>query len=595
MERRLAAILAADVVGYSRLMGVDEAGTLQRFTALREEVLEPLIATHGGRVVKLLGDGLLVEFASAVNALACAVAWQNAVGEREATAPEDRQFSFRIGINLGDIIAEGGDIHGDGVNLAARIETQAEPGGICVSQDIHRQSKGKVPVAFEDLGEHSLKNIAEPVRLFRVLHSGAERVDASMPPPELPSIAVLPFENMSGDAEQAYLADGIAEDILTGFARVRWLVVTSRNSSFAYRGQNTDLKRVARELGVRYVLEGSIRRAGERVRVTAQLIDAAKDRHLWAERYDRRMADIFDLQDEITTTILGAIEPELGLAEQARARRKPPESLDAWDLYLRGQWHQFRYTADDNSEALRCFRQAIALDPEFAASHSGLAYACHHAALDAFTDDPASRITEGVAAARRAVSLDDKDAMAYSVLARILSLNRENQAAMLAGRNAVELNPHNAQVRFGYAQALIFAGQAEAALEELVEAIRLSPHAPNVWAYMNFRAWALCMLGRFEEAADWARRSAEHPNSVLWPNAALISALGHLGRREDAQAAYARFREAYPDHDPVAIWDSLPFQDPTHRALFAEGVRKSGVLEEDLKDPNGNHFREGGV
>jgi TolB-like protein len=579
LERRLAAILAADLVGYSRIMGVDEDGTLRRFTALRKELLEPLIAEHRGRVVKLLGDGLLVEFASAVNALACAVAWQSAVAEREASTPEDRRFGFRIGINLGDIIAEGDDIHGDGVNVAARIETQAEPGGICVSQDIYRQSKGKVSVAFKDLGEHSLKNIAEPVRLFRVLHSRVERIDASVPVPEMPSIAVLPFENMSGDAEQAYLADGIAEDILTGLARVRWLVVTSRNSSFAYRGQNTDLKRVARELGVRYVLEGSVRRAGERVRVTAQLIDASEDRHIWAERYDRRMVDIFDLQDEITATILGAIEPELGLAEQARARRKPPESLDAWDLYQRGQWHQFRYTAEDNAEALRCFRHAIALDPEFAASHAGLAYACHHAAIDAFSDDPAARISEGVAAARRAVSLDDKDSFAFSVLARILSMNCEHDAAVLAGRTAVELNPANAQVRFGYGQALIFSGRTEAALEELIEAMRLSPRAPNSWAYMIFRAWALIVLGRDEEAADWARQAAEKPNSRLWPNANLVSALGHLGRCEEAQAAYDRFHMEYPGKDLLSVWDILPFRDPTHRARLAEGVRKSRCLK----------------
>jgi adenylate cyclase len=595
LERRLAAILSADLVGYSRLMGTDEAGTLQRFTALRHELLEPLIAEHGGRVVKLLGDGLLVEFASAVNALACAVAWQNAVAEHEATAPEDRRFSFRIGINLGDIIAEGGDIHGDGVNLAARIETQAEPGGICVSQDIHRQSKGKVPVAFEDLGEHSLKNIAEPVRLFRALHSGAERVNASAPLPEMPSIAALPFENMSGDAEQAYLADGIAEDILTGLARVRWLVVTSRNSSFAYRGQNTDLKRVARELGVRYVLEGSVRRAGERVRVTAQLIDAAEDRHIWAERYDRRIADIFDLQDEITATILGAIEPELGLAEQARARRKPPESLDAWDLYLQGQWHQFRYTAVDNLKAQDCFRRAIEIDPEFAASHAGLAYACHHATIEDFSDDPAARISEGVKAARPAVALDEKGAHAYAVLARILAMNGEHDAALMAGEKAVGLNPNNAQVRFGNGQVLTYAGRSEEALSELDAATRLSPRDPNLWAFMIVRAWAMGSLERDEEAAEWARRAAEQPNAMLWPNITLVAALGHLGRQDEARAACARFREENPEKDLLAICDILPFRDPAHRARLAEGVRKAGVLEGDLNDPNGSHFREGGV
>ena len=576
-QRRLAAIVAVDVVGYSRLMSVDEEGTLAALQAHRDELLEPGVAARGGRIFKLVGDGVLSEFPSVVNAIHWAMAMQREMAARNAGVPEARRIEFRVGVHLGDVIVDDDDLYGDGVNVAARLERLAEPGGIAVSGIAHESLGGPLDAAFENAGEAALKNIARPVQVWKWAPAGAEVRAAAMGQAERPSIAVLPFENMSGDVDQAYLADGIAEDILTGLARVRWLAASSRNSSFAYRGKHTDLKRVARELGVRYVLEGSVRRAGDRVRVNAQLIDAGENRHLWAERYDRRLEDIFDLQDEITATILGAIEPELGLAEQARARRKPPESLDAWDFYLRGQWHQFRYTTEDNAEALRCFRRAIELDPEFAASHAGLAYACHHAAIDAFNDDPAARIAEGVAAARRAVSLDDKDADAYSVLARILSMNREHDAAVLAGRKAVDLNPTNAQVRFGNAQALIFAGRVEDALEELAEAIRLSPRAPNVWAYMNFRAWALSALGRDEEAADWAGQAAAHPNSQFWPTATLVSALGQLGRLEAAREAYRKFRQENPETDLAAVWEVLPFKDKAHNERLAEGIRKAGL------------------
>ncbi len=583
-ERRLAAVLAADMVGYSRLMQVDEEGIIARQRLHRSELIDPAIAEHDGRTVKTTGDGLLVEFSSVVDAVRCAVAIQRAMDKREAKVPEEQRIRYRVGINLGDIVVDGSDILGDGVNIAARIEAEAEPGGIYVSQEVYRQSKGKVPAAFEDLGERALKNISEPVRLFRVLITEDPRINAASAPPEVPSIAVLPFDNMSDDAGQSYLADGIAEDILTGLARVRWLVVTSRNSSFAYRGRLADLKHISSELGVRYVLEGSVRRAGDRVRVTAQLIDAVEDRHLWAERYDRRLEDIFDLQDEITATILGAIEPELGLAEQARARRKPPESLDAWDLYLRGQWLLFRYTCEDNVRAQDCFRRATALDPDFAASHAGLAYACHIAVIEGFSNDRATYIDEGVKAARRAVSLDDKDAHAYGVLARLLTMNREYDSALLAARKAVALNPNNAQVRFGHAFALTFSGELKEALLELDQVTRLSSRDPNLWSFMIMRAWALLALGRFEEAADWARRSAEQPNSVLWPAVTLVSSLGHLQRVDEARAVFKRLREVDPDRDLIAVWNILPFRDPAHHNLLVEGVRKAGVLDQDVKN-----------
>jgi adenylate cyclase len=326
LERRLAAILAADAVGYTSLMGADEAGTLRRFTELRQDVLEPLIAEHRGRVVKLMGDGFLVEFASVVDALTCALAWQAGVAGHQATAADDQRFDFRIGINLGDVIVDGDDIHGDGVNVASRLEGLAEPGGICLSDDAYRQVRGKAEAAFEDLGEQALKNVAEPVRVYRVktaAHITAEARPAgdALALPDKPSIAVLPFDNMSGDDEQEYFADGITEDLITALSKIRWFFVIARNSTFTYKGQAVEVTQVARDLGVRYVIEGSVRKAGNRVRITAQLIDATTGRHVWAERYDRLIEDIFELQDEMTQTIVGAVEPELSAAERENAVR----------------------------------------------------------------------------------------------------------------------------------------------------------------------------------------------------------------------------------------------------------------------------------
>ncbi len=381
MERRLAAILVADLVGYSRLMGNDERGTLERFNALRRDLLGPLIESHGGRVVKSLGDGLLVEFPSAVNALTCAVEWQAAVAKDQAETTEDRRFNFRIGLNLGDIIAEDGDIHDDGVNLAARIEAQADPGGICVSPEINTQSKGKVPIAFEDLGERRLKNVAEPVRLFRVLGSAVASGGASspLPLPEKPSIAVLPFDNMSADPEQAYFSDGVTEDIITELSRFPTLFVIGRNSTFSYKGRATDLRQIGRELGVQYILEGSIRRAGNRVRITAQLIDSASGAHVWAERYDRDLEDIFVLQEEITSNVAGAIAPQIEMAEMDRVhsgwavveRFFVIDSRDPRAHMCRGLIHHLRSEFD---EAVADFRRAFDLNRNFALNLFTLAW-----------------------------------------------------------------------------------------------------------------------------------------------------------------------------------------------------------------------------
>jgi len=576
MERRLAAVMAADVVGYSRLIRADEEGTLTALKALHANIIDPKLKTHNGRIVKLIGDGLLAEFGSVVDAVRCAVDVQHALSEHNFPLPTEHRIDFRIGINLGDIVIDGDDIQGDGVNVAARLEGLAEPGGICVSAGVYEQVRDRLDLVFEDLGAKTVKNIERPVHVYGVRADWVAGAAATTKPlQERPSIAVLPFVNMSGDPEQEYLADGIAEDILTGLSRVRWLIVTSRNSSFSYKNKNIDIKRIASELGVRYVVEGSVRMAGLRTRITAQLIDASNDRHIWAERYDRSVEDIFDLQDEITATILGRIEPELGMAEQERARREPPESLDAWDLYLRGQWHLYRFRADDNAEAQKCFRGAIEIDPSFAAAYTGLAYTCHLAAIENFSDDPEVTIAAGIEAARRAVALDDKDAMAFSVLARILTMGREYEAAITAGRMAVDLNPTNAQVRFGYAFALMFSGHLEEAIRELDDAIRLSPRDPNIWSFMTVRSWALCALGHFQEAADFARRASEQPRSLLWPKLIIASSLGHLGKAKEAAKALAEFRNQYPNADLEKLCMRLPFKDRAHAEIFVNGIQKA--------------------
>jgi adenylate cyclase len=403
VERRLAAILAADVAGYSRLIEADEEGTLGRLKTLRAEIIDAKIAGHNGRIVKTTGDGLLVEFASVVDALRCAAAMQSAMAESNAPLPPDRRIEFRIGINVGDIVVEDGDIFGDGVNVAARLEGLAEPGGICISARVQEDAAGRLDLAFEDIGEQPLKNISRPVRVYRVRAAlthpaaktpgsllsriageGAERQRRAagegsspmLPLPDKPSIAVLPFDNMSGDPEQEYFADGMVEEIITALSRIRWLFVIARNSSFTYKGQTVDVKRVGQELGVRYVLEGSVRKGGNRVRITAQLIDATNGAHLWADRFDGLLEDVFELQDKVAISVAGVIEPTLRQSEIERARRKRPDSLDAYDLYLRALPDAFAAMPEDADKALALLRKAIELEPDFAAAHAIIAF-CH--------------------------------------------------------------------------------------------------------------------------------------------------------------------------------------------------------------------------
>src|ERR1700746_3513697 len=378
LQRKLAAILSADVVGYSRSMEIDEAGTLARLKAMRRDLFDPLIAAYSGRTFQLIGDGALVEFGSAVDAVTCAIEVQKKVQERNAGSSEDARIEFRIGINVGDVIIDGDDIYGDGVNVAARLEALAAPGGICVSRVVRDQVRDKLDFSFEDMGEQQVKNIARPVRVHRVAMGFESRsIAPAISQPAIsnpPSIGVLPFDNMSADPEQEYFVDGIVEDIITGLSRIKWLLVIARNSTFVYKGRAVDVRQAGRELGVRYVLEGSLRRAGNRVRITAQLIEAETGMHVWAERYDRPLGDIFELQDELTLNVVGAIEPNLRQAEIERARRKRPENLDAYDLYLRAQPFAQVAMPGDAGKALALLDQARLLEPDYAAAHASAAW-----------------------------------------------------------------------------------------------------------------------------------------------------------------------------------------------------------------------------
>jgi adenylate cyclase len=576
LERRLAAILAADVVGYTRLMGADEAGTLRRLTELRQEILELLINEHHGRVVKLMGDGLLVEFASVVDALACAVAWQNRVSEQEVATEEDKRLQFRIGINLGDVIVEGEDIHGDGVNVASRLEGLAEPGGIYLSDDAYRQVRGKVEAEFEDLGELALKNVAEPVRVYRVataVSGTASAKPASRPLslPEKPSIAVLPFTNMSGDPEQEFFADGISEDLITALSKIRWFFVIARNSTFTYKGQAVEVTQVARELGVRYVIEGSVRKAGNRVRITAQVVEAASGNHLWAERYDRDLKDIFALQDEMAQTIVGAVEPELSAAEREHAARKPPESLDAWETYQRGLWHLWSFTRDDNAETQRVLRRAQELDPSFATAYAFESYSHYLDAMLGFSEAPDESLAAALTAAKRALALDDKDPVAYFALGRVYMMHGKHDASVVELETAISINPSFAMAYHGLGSALMLSGRLEEAAEALDKAIRLSPRDPVLWGMMCFRSVTCSLLQQYEAAAEWGRRAAHEPRAAkggYWAYAVLASALGNLG-----QAAAAR--EALGE----ALEKTLPTKEPGGLDPYLAGLRKAGLPE----------------
>jgi adenylate cyclase len=579
VERRLAAILAADVVGYSRLMERDEAGTLARLKAHREELAEPLIAEHRGRVVKLMGDGALCEFASVVDAVACAVAVQEGTARRGTDAPEAERLRFRVGVNLGDVIVEGEDIYGDGVNVAARLEQLAEPGGIVISGTAFDQLRGDLGRAFAPLGEQRLKNIERPVRAYRMTPGDIIRPPErpALPLPDRPSLAVLPFENLSGDPEQGYFADGIVEDVITALARVSGLFVIARNSSFAYRGKAVDVRQVGRELGVRYVLEGSVRKAGERVRITGQLVDALSGAHLWAERFDGPLADVFELQDRVAEGVAGAIEPTLRGAEIERARRKPTESLDAYDLYLRALPHLVTPTAESNREALRLLEQALALDPGYAVG-LGLKAWCHHNAhVRTWAGDDEGERTAGERAARRALALGQDDPTALTSGGFVLAvLARDHEAGLAALGRAVALNPNSA-LAFG-ASALVscFAGDYGTAIEHGRRALRLSPFDPLGYRPLIALAYAHLFTGRHELAAEYAARAVQANPGFDVCHTLLVASLVELGRLEEARQAAGRLMAAFPMFR-IARRRRVGFRDTARFEAYLTALGRAGL------------------
>ncbi len=478
--RRLAAILAADVAGYSRLIGADEGGTLQGFRAIRAELIDLKIVEHHGRLVKTTGDGFLVEFSSVVDALRCATEVQGRMAERNATVPADTRIEFRIGINVGDVVVEDGDIFGDGVNVAARLEGLAEPGGICVSALVQRDAAGKLDLAFEDLGEQTLKNIARPLQVYRVRVVGGAKYPSqpSLALPDKPSVAVLPFTNMSSDPEQEFFADGIAEDIITALSRYPSLFVIARNSCFTYKGRAVDVKEVGRELGVRYVLEGSLRKSSNRIRVTAQLAEAETGNHLWAERYDRDLADIFAVQDEITGAVTIAIAPAIAQAERHRAMRKPPANLDAWAAYQRGLWHLSHVSPDENVLSEKFFRQAIALDPNFSGGHIGLSYTMTDAGSTFRLLDLGEALRASEVCARRAVALDPMDPEARAALSGVFAHHGEVAAAQAEAEQALALSPNLASAHGALSATLIYSGRAREGLAAHSTCARLESAGP---------------------------------------------------------------------------------------------------------------------
>ena len=585
-QRRLAAILATDVVGYSRLMQADEAGTLAALKSRRTEVLKPLVAKYHGRVVKLVGDGVLVEFASAVDAVECAVRLQEDMDVANAELPEDRRIVLRIGVNLGDIMVEGGDLYGDGVNIAARLEALAEPGSVVVSGKVRQETAGKLQLSFEDLGDHKLKNIAEPIRVYRVLGSKAE-AQAERSRPGLaanPSIAVLPFTNLSGDREQEYFSDGITEDIITELSRFRNLAVIARNSSFAYKGKNANVGAIARELGVEFVLEGSVRRSNERVRITAQLIQAASGHHIWAERYDRELTDIFSVQDEVTRSITGTMAVELEEMSLRQARHKSPEVLRAYEHWLRGK--SVIYSGGQGTfEARQHFERAVAADPTYARGHSGLSHTYLWEALE-YPPPGESQTAAWNAAlkhAQTAVSLDDTEYEAHRVLAWSYLQRRDWVLAKKHLDRAMRLNPNAADLLADAAYLLQALGEAEEAVKCVQTALRLNPHSPD-W-YTSYLSCSLFTARRYPEALAARTRA---PSVFIDSSFYGAAILGHMDRLDEAKqwVDVGMSRLAATSGGALAIaegrvlgllLDNNPYCRQEDRDHFAEGMRKAGV------------------
>ncbi len=578
-SRKLAAILAADVVGYSRMMGEDEAGTA-RAVRERREAAAPIIAAHGGRLFKTMGDGMLIEFPSVVAAVECALAMQKQMAERNADTSGANDIVYRIGVHLGDVLVDGDDVLGDGVNIAARLEGVAEPGGVSISGSAYDHVRGRVEVEFVDLGEKTLKNIARPLRVFAA-PVGPSRVGR---PPAAPSpaastaasIAVLPFANMSGDPEQEYFADGISEDIITALSKLSQLLVIARNSSFTFKGKNVDLREVGKTLGVRHVLEGSVRKSGSRIRITAQLIDATTGGHVWAERFDRNLTDIFDVQDDVTAHIVSALSVNLTSGEIRRMATARTDNQEAYDCYLKGRELWRKGDRQANAEALKVLERAVRLDPGFVPAHAVLAIVHLNEVINDWSPSPEASRQSSFACATRAVALDDTNADAHFAMAVVTLWLRRHEEALRHVERAIALDPSHSDARLALGVILDYAGRSEEALPVFVRALEVDPLFDQI---LQFQAQAHYALGRYDEAAEWAkRRIAANPRTDT-SRVFLAASCAQMGRFDEARAAWDEALRVNPSYSLEQRRKVLPYKNPQDFKRLADGLRKAGLPE----------------
>ncbi len=581
-KRKLTVILSADVKGYSRLMGEDEAGTLATLKRHREELIDPKIEEYGGRIVSTAGDSLLVEYPSAVDAIRCSVDIQEAMGERNADLPDDKKMLFRVGVNLGEVIIDGNDVFGDGVNIAARLQTLAEPGSVYVSGKVHDEVGRKLDMKFDDLGEQTVKNIAQPIRVYAVSALSSEqdttKVESdALPLPSKPSIAVLPFANMSGAPEQEYFCDGIADEIITGLSQHRDLFVIARNSSFTFKGSAVDIKSVGRELGVRYVLEGGLQKAGQRLRVLAQLIDTKTGNHIWAERYDGTLEDVFDLQDEITARVVGSIQPTVFLAEIERVRRKHPENLNAYEMCMRGWAHEVELDQQNLVQARQCFLKAIELDNRLPRAYTGLAGVSLFESVFGWSANPRQSMADAKHAAQRAVTIDEGDAEAHTWLSHsFLFFDGRLDLALAEAERAVELSPNNAMARNIRSVAYCFDGRPEEGVVEARMALRLSPRDWCRVIFLHHLALSQYMARDYSAAAETATKVVALKPDYPYGHWHLAGSCAQLGQVDHARAALGELMRLIPGLDREFVVSVAPYRNPADLEHVIDGLRKAG-------------------
>jgi adenylate cyclase len=575
MERRLSAIVAADIAGYSALMGADEARTVRDLKGHQAVVL-PMVGEFAGRIIDTAGDGILAEFPSVVNAVKCAVAIQSKMAERNAAIEPERRMQFRVGINIGDVVYDEARIYGDGINVAARLEGIAQAGGICISSKVYEEISGRIDLVCQDIGDQQLKNIARPVRAYHVRLDGIAPTASAAPAlPEKPSIAVLPFQNMSGDQEQEYFADGMTEDLITDLSKVSGLFVIARNSSFVYKGRPVKVQEIGRDLGVRFVLEGSIRKAGNRVRITAQLIDAGSGGHLWAERFDRDLTDIFSTQDEVVEKIVGALAVTLTRGEEQRLRRRGTGNVEAYECWLRARELGLHGTRESVAQARAMHRRAIEIDRNFAAPHAGLSLAAITDYINDWAPDPAQALDEGERWARRALELNDQEPGSHLALGNVLLWRRDHEGALAEFARMIALDPNFALGHTATGFALMYAGRAAEALDPIAMAMRLDPHYSSI--VLHFLAQANFSLGNYETAArQLLDRIARNPSTDS-SRMLLASCYGHLGRTQDARAAWAELLKVNPDFSLMQRARVLPYKQASDFQRIAEGLAKAGL------------------